>query len=130
MTGAVNGRKTMRAWPRLLLLLCVISGVAVMHTLGHPQVELEIAPHSSAVYTSPENAVGTVPGLDLLPPLDPTVTYLAIVELLLLAGVAAGAFQVCSAALVRPPSPRSAPVADAARPPVPPSLSRLQVLRI
>ncbi|WP_017593532.1 DUF6153 family protein [Nocardiopsis potens] len=146
--GPVAGRGA-PAWLRALVLLCVLFGVGAMHTLGHleshgqhgaPPAAAAAQAHPDAPAAHPDAAAGRAspsghhsPDGDgaPLPPLDPTSVCLA------LAGAVLTALLATAAAHTRSPLPPAlfraaqAPPAPAVRrPPAPPSLSALQVLRI
>ncbi|RCV55861.1 DUF6153 family protein [Marinitenerispora sediminis] len=126
-------------WARALLLLCVLTGVAGMHTLGHPHPEEHRAAAAVSVpaadHAEPSTARtamdGPDSGSDSPPPMDPTAVCLAVGGLVLaLLGVAAAALPRWPGTAARARARvRRRPAPDES-PPRPPSLSRLQVLRI
>ncbi|MFJ9552584.1 DUF6153 family protein [Nocardiopsis sp. NPDC101807] len=139
-----------RPEPALLLLLtaALVLGVGAMHTLGHVSGGHHgggHAPEAAASWQDPAAdadadafTVAAVPeraapghGADEPPPTDPTLMCLAVLGLAaVLLGVAAVAFARWPEAPPRtPPSVRRA-AGPLRRPPDPPSLARLQVLRI
>ncbi|MFW5420151.1 hypothetical protein J0910_26395 [Nocardiopsis sp. CNT-189] len=127
---------------RALVLLCVLFGVGAMHTLGHLEshghggappaaVAAQAHPDAAAGHAAPSGPHSPGGGGAPLPPLDPASVCLALAGAVLTALLATAAAHTRSplpAALFRAvPAP---PVPAVRRPPAPPSLSALQVLRI
>ncbi|MFC7327633.1 DUF6153 family protein [Marinactinospora rubrisoli] len=140
---------TPRAWAHALLLLCVLTGLAGMHTLGHLHSGEHPAPETSASAPADGAAHGAMDGAadsgmgamagspvdgdghDAPPPLDPTSVCLAIGGLVVvLLGLAAGAFPRWPGTVVRTRAQGRRHRPSGAPPPRPPTLSLLQVLRI
>lgn len=113
----------------MLLLMLLLLGVSAMHTLGHPQESghgTGIAA-SSAAYADPAS---THSGSDL-PPMDPTSMCLAVGgTTIVLLDLAVAAFFPWPGSFVRPPSWIQRLAILSARLPDPPSLAKLQVLRV
>ncbi|WP_236700530.1 DUF6153 family protein [Allosalinactinospora lopnorensis] len=116
-------RHTALMW---VLLLSLLIGVGAMHTLGHAPDST----HGAAAVTGPADPgpMHEEPGL---PVLDPTSVCLAIGGFVIaLLGVAAVALAHWPGALVRSPSWVRRWALRITSPPEPPSLAKLQVLRI
>ncbi|UOE20836.1 hypothetical protein NI17_006530 [Thermobifida halotolerans] len=116
-------------WARLLLLVALLFGVGAMHTLGHHDGS-DHGAASPAVAAVAHSAPSAHQAPDL-PGTDPTSMCLAVngavVALLSLASVA---FLAWPGVLAPPPSWLHRLALRFAPPPQPPSLARLQVLRV
>ncbi|WP_179643636.1 DUF6153 family protein [Spinactinospora alkalitolerans] len=113
------------AWVRMLLLGALLFGVAAMHTLGHPQADGH-GPAPAAAHADPVAAHAD----SGLPAMDPTSVCLAIGGMAIaLLGLAAAVFTPWPGVLVPPPARIRWPLLRTA-PPDPPSLAKLQVLRL
>ncbi|WP_017573712.1 DUF6153 family protein [Nocardiopsis halotolerans] len=116
-------------WVRMLLLVSLLFGVAAMHTLGHPPEDGHQPASSFTVAAHPAPAPEKQADSDS-PVMDPTSMCLAIVGMVAaLIGLAAVVFVPWPGPLLRPPSSLRRSVVRVVRPD-PPSLARLQVLRV
>ena len=124
-------RRVGLAWVRILLLAALMLGVGAMHTLGHPQGGEHGGQEMAAMLAEPKSELVNSSVSTDLPPMDPTVMCLAIVGLAIaLLGVAAVAFARWPEAPLRAVHRNHRSIQILSRPPDPPSLAQLQVLRV
>ncbi|HLU95336.1 MAG TPA: hypothetical protein VKZ89_00695 [Thermobifida alba] len=128
-TTPARVRHPVPAWVRLLLLLPVLFGFGAMHTLGHHNAPSER--HPVPVAAAAVHAVPSVHDASDLPDTDPTSMCPALnVTVAALLSLTSVALLAWPGLLAPPPSWLHRLALRFAPPPLPPSLARLQVLRI